>query len=64
MAVLSLYLAVIGLAALAFIVSPFIGAASGAKLAQAAGALKDMANTLVLPIVTLVLGYYFGKQAG
>lgn len=45
----------------------FCGAAVGTKsasgLSDAAGRVRELANTLVLPIVTLVLGYSFGKRA-
>ncbi len=33
------------------------------QLTSAADHIRELANTLVLPIVTLVLGYYFGKRA-
>ena len=60
-AVVLLYVTVVLIAAAAYLRAAWVGDA-GQAFATAAGQIRDMANTLVLPIVTLVLGYYFGRR--
>jgi hypothetical protein len=58
--VLWLFLILIVVVAGCYVISPFL--AAGSDLRESAKALKDLVNTLVLPIVTLVLGFYFGER--
>jgi len=58
--VLWLFLFLIVVIARCHVISPIL--AAGSALRESAKALKDMVNTLVLPIVTLVFGCYFGER--
>jgi hypothetical protein len=51
---------VVVLVSLAFAV--VFGAFRSNDWAAATGSLKEIATTFVLPVVTLVLGYYFGRE--
>ncbi|MFS8148894.1 hypothetical protein [Rhizobium sp. BR 249] len=57
------YIVLIYTAALFFIgATTIIGGFYTKNVTDAATSLKETATTLVLPVVTLVLGYYFGRE--
>ena len=58
--VLVLFAVLIAIIALCYLLSPFL--AVGNDLRASAASVKDLVNTIVLPIVTLVLGFYFGER--
>ena len=55
-----LYVVIISAVAIACLVSPLFPFDD--NLQERAKGVRDLANTLVLPIVTLMLGFYFGER--
>ncbi len=59
--IVGLFVAIVVVLTVAYLLAPFSSAAE--RFTAGADKARELANTLLLPIVTLVLGYYFGKRA-
>ena len=59
--IIGLFVIMVVVLTLAYLLAPFSAAAE--RITAGADKARELANTLLLPIVTLVLGYYFGKRA-
>ncbi len=59
--IVGLFVAVVIVLIGAYLLAPFSTAAD--RITANADKARELANTLLLPIVTLVLGYYFGKRS-
>jgi len=60
--IVGLFVAIVVVLTFAYLLAPFLSAAE--RITAGADKARELANTLLLlPIVTLVLGYYFGKRS-
>lgn len=58
--IVGLYALIIALLVLAYVGSPFLSV--GERVSAGADKARELVNTLLIPVVTLVLGYYFGRR--